>query len=345
MSCARYKLQLIFCTFLLLMATCGCSSSQEKAFLDDRAGLLSQTEQDHLVKYNAALLEDLDIHFKLIVLNAKTEDINRLAAELFDDLGKRTQGAKGLLFLLDPVGQQVRIEVGYDLEQIFPDILIGYLEHAQMIPFFEVGAVGPGIEATMELLISRMQRAITGYAFDPDHELPDLDHFSGGAGARSKAVIRAGDVGQQKEQTAGRDNFQPQATPEETLQLYMRALEEHIKDPQLPLFTPETRRFFSKWVVTNAQQDNEHRSLQDRTGATILRSGNHAVLRFPLEKRLQSPYFFRRGDGGWMLDFATMSIVFQMNHKNMWMMKTMEHPYMFAFADWSFDKNGFPVKR
>lgn len=345
MICAKNKLQLIFCIFLLLLTTFGCSSSQEKAFLDDRAGLLSQAEQEHLVKYNAALLDDLDIHFKLIVLNAKAEDINRLAGELFGDLGKRTKGAKGLLFLIDPVGQQVRIEVGYDLEQIFPDILIGYLEYAQMIPFFEIGAVGPGIEATMELLIGRIQRAMTGYAFDPDHELPDLDHFSGGAGARSNAVIRAGNVGQQKNQTAGRDNFQPQATSEETLQLYMHALNDHIKDPQLPLFTPETRKFFSKWVVTNAQQDNEHFSLRERAEATILRSGNYAVLRYPLERRLQSPYFFRKDDEGWMLDFATMNLVLQMNHKNMWMMKTMDHPYMFAFADWSFDKNGFPVKR
>lgn len=345
MICEENKLQLIFCTFLLLATIFGCSSSPETAFLDDRAGLLSQAEREHLVKYNAALLDDLDIHFKLIVLNAKADDINRLAAELFGDLGKRTKGAKGLLFLVDPVGQQVRIEVGYDLEQIFPDILIGYLEHAQMIPFFEVGAVGPGIEATMELLIGRMQRAVPGHAFDPDHELPDLAHFSGGAGVRSSAVIGAANVRQQKDQTARRDNFQPQATPEETLQFYMHALKTHVKDPQLPLFTPETRKFFSKWVVTDAQQDNELRSLRERVEATILRSGNYAVLRYPLESRLQSPYFFRKGDEGWMLDFATMNWVLQMNHKNMWMMKKMDHPYMFAFADWLFDKNGFPVKR
>ena len=344
MVCEKNTLWLTFCALLLLATIFGCSSQEEVTFLDDRAGLLSQAERAHLVQYNAALLDDLDIHFKLIVLKEKADDINELAAELFGDLGKRTKGAKGLLFLVDPVNQQVRIEVGYDLEQVFPDIFIGYLERAQMIPFFEVGRVGHGIEAAMELLIDRMQRGVAGYAFDPDQEFPDLDFFSGGAGARSSAVIGAKTIGQQKERSAERDTFQPQGTPEETLQRYMQVLQNHVKDSQLPLFTPETRAFFSKWVVTDAQQDNELRSLRERTEGKVLRSGNYAVLRYPLKSRLQSPYFFRKGNDGWMLDFATMSRVLRMNHKNMWMMKSMEHPYMFAFADWSFDRNGFPVK-
>lgn len=91
MTCTKNIRQLIIYILLLLVTTFGCSSAEKNVFLDDRAGLLSQKEQEHLVKYNAALLDDLDIQFKLIVLNAKAEDINSLAAELFGDLGKRTK--------------------------------------------------------------------------------------------------------------------------------------------------------------------------------------------------------------------------------------------------------------
>lgn len=44
-----------------------------------------------------------------------------------------------------------------------------------------------------------------------------------------------------------------------------------------------------------------------------------------------------------MLDMATMSEVVRMNHRNMWMFKSMDHPFMFAFRDWNFDKNGSPI--
>jgi uncharacterized membrane protein YgcG len=40
---------------------------------------------------------------------------------LFDDraLGRKTGGARGMLFLVDPQGKAVRLETGYDLEGIF----------------------------------------------------------------------------------------------------------------------------------------------------------------------------------------------------------------------------------
>ncbi len=41
-----------------------------------------------------------------------------------------------MLFLIDPSGKQVRIEIGYDLEPIFTDGFTGYIERRQMTPFF-----------------------------------------------------------------------------------------------------------------------------------------------------------------------------------------------------------------
>ena len=125
----QYCFNAAFILFLLLLLPLsGCSPDTPPAFLNDRANLLTVEEREHLVAYNRALLEDLDIHFKLVILDRESPDINTEAAEIFGDLGKETRAAKGLLFLVDPYGEQVRIEVGYDMEPVFPDLFVGYLE-------------------------------------------------------------------------------------------------------------------------------------------------------------------------------------------------------------------------
>ncbi len=159
-------------TFLLVVFYLNsCSDNNEPSFLDDRPTLLNEAQRTYLNDYNKALLRDLDIHFKLIILADRAEDIDELAAAVFGNLGQKTNGARGLLFLVDPMGEQVRIEVGYDLEGVFPDGFVGYVEEKQMVPFFEVGQVGIGVAATTELFVSRVQHFNTGDQFDPSQEL------------------------------------------------------------------------------------------------------------------------------------------------------------------------------
>ncbi|MFW2366099.1 MAG: TPM domain-containing protein [Desulforhopalus sp.] len=318
-----------------------CSPAKDNDFLEDRAAILTLEEKERITRVNKLLLKELDIHFKLLILDKKVDDINSLAVELFDNLGTKTRGAKGLLFLVDPLGKQVRIEVGYDLEAIFPDIFVGYLEREQMAPFFQMGRVGAGIEATSELFVSRVENASQGKEFDPSAELGQLSNYSGGGGARLDVGMNSGNL--DKTPISGASNYGAQDSPEKTLQVYKRVLQNHVKDPNLSLFTPQTRKFFSTWVVTNGQQDNELLTLQKATPDSVIVSGSYAVIRFPAHNRTQAPYFLQKGDKGWMLDFSTMSKVLRMNHRNMWMFKSLDHPFMFGFSDWTFDKNGFPI--
>jgi len=55
------------------------------------------------------------------------------------------------------------------------------------------------------------------------------------------------------------------------------------------------------------------------------------------------PHFLENNGQGWELDFATMNQVTRMNPRNMGHFTSREHSYMFGFADWKFDANGFPV--
>jgi len=259
--------------------------------------------------------------------------------KLFDEygLGKSTLAARGVLLLVDPQGHQVRLEIGYDLEPIFTDLLVGRVEQEQMVPFFQAGRVGPGLEATVELLVGAALR-------QPEETgtgKQQLPHLSGGGGAKTGATIGSGAPAKKPLANPGR--ITPGADPLETLRIYQEVLRERVKDPDLAIYTPESREFFRKWLVTDAQQSNELNSLSEvLDNGEVRRSGNFAVVRSDPGARTRAPYFLRRADQGWQLDFATMSRVISFNHLNQWHFITLNHPYMFAFSDWTFDKNGFP---
>lgn len=339
MSQARHTgLLSAFLFFLVLLA---CGKTEDRAFFVDRAGMLDQKARQRIVEYNRALLKDFNIHCRVVILGQRSMDINSEAADLFGDLGEKTGKARGLLLLIDPVGEQVRVEVGYDLEEIFPDIFVSYLEHEQMLPFFQQGKVGAGIEATEELFVARVQRSLAGNSFDPGVEIGGLSHYSGGGGARTKIVI--GEESMDKAAAVDSTAYQPQKSPERSLTLYMAVLRHKIKDPDLALYTPGTRKFLSRWVVTDAQQDNELSRLEGAVIDKVTIAGNRAVIRFPVGERALPPYFLENNGDGWAIDFATMSEFIRMNHKNMWHFVCRDHPYMFGFVDWRFDSNGYPM--
>ncbi|MBN2255684.1 MAG: TPM domain-containing protein [Deltaproteobacteria bacterium] len=344
-STMLFVISLAVATFaMFLFSNLSLSLETPLDFIDDRPGLLTEQEKDRINQLHRALLNDLDIHIKVIILGTGSSDIDREAVRLFQDhaLGATTRGSKGILLLIDPAGQQVRMEIGYDLEHIYTDGFIGYIERKQMVPFFQSGRVGPGIEATVEFLAGKAFGAVDESAYAIHEERPRVgDHLSGGAGAHTDITIGSG--APRKDSTQLASQFGPRDTPEETLNRYLTVLRLHIKDPLLGIYTPETRIFFSKWIVTDAQQDNQLISLEKLIDqGTAFRSGNRAVIRFPLSNRQASPYFFRRGPEGWMLDFASMNRCIRFNHRNQWFFSEKHHDFMFAFEDVFLDKNGFP---
>ncbi|NLC71712.1 MAG: hypothetical protein GX751_10180, partial [Desulfuromonadaceae bacterium] len=168
--------------------------------------------------------------------------------------------------------------------------------------------------------------------------------YSGGAGAKTAITIDSGTP--EKVPASDASRYIPQAEPVLTLKQYLEALSFHIKDPDLGIFTPESRRFFRQWLVTDAQQDNEFRRLLRNLPAAEVRiAGERAVIFFPVADRQVAPYFLRRGSEGWMLDFTGMNRWIAFNHKNQWHFKSLDHPYRFGFEHLAFDRHGFPHER
>jgi hypothetical protein len=181
--------------------------------------------------------------------------------------------------------------------------------------------------------------ATAGTAFVALQE-PGPAFLSGGAGAKTNYGTESPHLSP----AANNIQVSAQSTPQAALAAYTTVLATHNKRADLELYTPQTRSFFSKWTVTDAQFDNVLHKLRTSSPEKIITMDNLAVIRYPVQQRQQSPFLLVHGAQGWMFDFAAMHRLIGINHKNQWHFLSTEHPYMFGFTDWQFDSNGFPFK-
>ncbi len=323
-----------------LVLVCYATAGAAAPLVEDAAGLMRVEQRTRLAEHHAYLLKDHDIDYRVVTRN-DTGDINEFAVSRFEELGVGEASAtgRGLLLVIDPAQDLVRLEVGYSLEGVYPDAFIAYIEHRQMVPFFRAGRVADGILATTELIVTRAQRAQANAGFEDE----DWYAGSGGAGATTRARLGAGL--EPRSQTAA-----PAApagpSPEATLTSFFAAMQARNGNPDLVLYTPATRRMLAGWIMTRAQMDNvvrTYRSCQAES-ARYRPDRRYAVIRYPPAQRQCAPFFFERIAGTWTLDLTMMQRAIRFGRSNAWRFdRAAEHPYGFAFEDWRFDRNGFPV--
>lgn len=134
------------------------------------------------------------------------------------------------------------------------------------------------------------------------------------------------------------------ASPAQVLGHYMKTLEDNNTDPNLAIYTKDTREWKKSWSVTTSQMDNELRFLSKCSSYETKTMRSYAVIRFaPERNRGCPPYFLKKEGGAWRLDFLSMMKVIRFGSGNTWhFIPNVKHPYRFAFTDWLIDKNGFP---
>ena len=308
----------------------------------DGAALLSEAERRSIASYHDRLLADHAIDYR--VVTARTDgDVDRAAHEAFAALGAgaRSASGRGLLLLIDPGADRVRLEVAAGLEGVFTDAFVAYLEQRQMVPFFRTERVADGVLATTELIVARAREAAAGAVFDP----ATAGSFSLGGGASTAARLGAG-----PDRTWARDGSQvaPETTPAAAVAAYLAAMAARNGRPDLALYSAESRAMLGSWTMTPAQMDSVVRTYR-ACGAGEVRyggSGDLAVVRYAPDARQCAPWFLRREGGRWTLDLAATQRVIRFNHRNQWRMPDPDgHVYAFAFADWRFDRHGFPIDR
>lgn len=342
---------LLFVLFLTAdaLGALGTARPSQNEFIYDYARVLDN--KSSLEMHLKTLRESADMEMVVVTLpGLEGEGIDELATRIMGDwrIGKETGGLRGILFLLAVKERLVRFEVGYDLEPIYPDAFVGYIEQDQMAPFFELGRITDGISATLEMIIARAYEKIEDVSYRPDGEKGNrgATHFSGGAGANRRIAvgsIKIPDIIPYSGEI--QTYFSPQPTP---ALAFLRDIEKnrrHIRGYDFDLYTDETRRISREWAFTKAQMDNQVRNTQGKS-FTISIKKDRAVAIFPIKHRSNAPFFFQQCDRGWQVDIASMSRMIHFDMRNRFHMHFEGNPYLDLFKrDYAFDVYGYLYER
>lgn len=272
--------------------------------INDQAQLFTEEEKQYIGEYHAVLLDRYDLDYRIVTLNEET-DISLYALTVFNEhkIGSKSQTNRGLLLVIDTLHDTVRIEVSANLESVFTDSFVSYLEKRQMIQFFKERRVADGIFATSELVRIRAMEAANGEEFDKTQLTGSF-----GGGAQTKANIGAGKDLSNKE---GKPDVFASDDPQETLNRYINALRQRNGRSDLDIFTAESRVFMGTMLSTPAQMDNSVKRLKkcEVERITFSEDNQRAVLFHSLKYRECDPFLFAKGnDGKWRLDLKALGL-------------------------------------
>lgn len=334
----------LLCFFSALLFGGLACQSEPLPLVMDRAGLLTDPQKDQLALQHQFLLLDYDIDYR-VVTSIGSDDVDQAALELFESIsaGASSTTGRGLLLLLDSEREEVRLEVGYSLEGVFPDAFIAYVEQRQMVPFFVEERISDGILASTELIVDRAERASRNASWDDEIWMKG----SGGAGARS-STRQAPEFSTRPPSRPSDPVLASQRSPEDVVAAYLDAMSRRDNSPELDIYTDESRELLREWLVTPAQMDQVARAYKGCSQDQLSYSGagDRAVIRYPIRQRQCAPWFLRHSAQGWQLDLTMLQSTIQFGRSNAWHFNVgRSHPYEFAFDDWNLDANGFPISR
>ncbi len=318
-------------------------AAQSAPRLWDEAGLLNDAQKAFIARYHQVLLTDFDIDFRVLTESGE-RDIAQSALSAFETraVGALSQTGRGLLLLIMPDRDAVRMEVSEALEPAFTDTFVAYVQQRQMVPFFQSGRVADGILATTELLYFRALHAQAGENFDPRQ----LEAASSGAGAQTSARLGEGYNAAPFRQQTG--EVSAGDAPLATVQAYLKAMADRDARIDLPIYSQATQRMLANWTVTPAQMDNITQVYHACSAPQWRHTpdGIHAVLRYPVSERRCAPWFLVREGDAWRLDLTMMQQAIRFNHRNEWHFAPgITHDYSDAFADLALDDHGYPHDR
>ncbi len=349
---------LTLCITLMIVSGCDSKATEESTtqaakdkaeqiIIDDAYVLYDNEElMKQYREFNDYLLKTYDIDFRVITVSNE-DDIDLYANTQFAKLqqNSRSKSGKALLLVINTLQDKVRLEVSKALEPVYTDAFVSYIERKGFVPYFRDYKIADGVYMAAELVKDRALEATEGKEF-----MPPMKSESIGGGAKTKSYIGVADPNAKKgAQVAAHSSD----TPMDVLKKYLNVVKSHNKNPNLDIYTDATKQFFANWTVTDINQDNEVRFLQPcMNGKTIkyANDGIHAVAaNEPYDKhRTCAPYFFKKENGTWKLDIATMAKTIRFNQPMQWhfdMSKRLDGEgiyYAFAFDGYTFDHNGYP---
>jgi uncharacterized protein len=150
-----------------------------RGYVTDEAGVLSAAERARLTSVIEGLRARTGAEIAVVTVptTAPLDDFS-YAMKLADAWKPGNQKTDtGVVFLVATQDRKLRVLVGYGLEGILPDGLVGEIQDREVVPEFRAGRVGAGIVRGVEALATRIESGLEG------EEQPPSPRAKGGAPA------------------------------------------------------------------------------------------------------------------------------------------------------------------
>jgi tetratricopeptide (TPR) repeat protein len=289
-------------------------------------------------KYLALIKKDYAIEVLIVTLPSlpPTHTIESLAAEIFSNwqIGSTT-GGRGLLLLLSNKEKLIKIEVAYELEDVFTDIFNGYIEDKQLKAYFLSDQVDIGLVALMEEIEQRSRiKHQANYTVAQINEL-DTELLSGGAGAKRQLTDY-----REEEVSAVGQYYPPGHTPDEAWQTLIRSWENKVRDPDLGVYTEVTRLAYRDFKNLPDSRYEEDVATYKNKPYEVIGNDTYAVIFFGKKKGWDNaPFLFCRTAAGWQFDIVHQRKYVRMGRNPHWGIERADHPYVDLLAKCPFWMN------
>lgn len=299
---------------------------QEDIYLFDYAHILGDV-QEYANNYLKNIREKYTIEAVIVSLPALPEvkTIEELAVDILNNwqVGKET-GGRGIVLLLADEEKKVKLEVSYELEDMFTDMFCGYVEDLQLGPNFLGGQLGIGMLAVMEELENRAQLRHQGDYTKESIAAMDRNLLSGGAGA-GKDLTRF----QKEEVKESGQRYPAGKTPEEAWQTLIQSWRDKARDPNLGVYTEITKLTYRDYQnLPDSRYEEDVRTYAEKP-YQVIQNDNYAVVFFGNKPGWEnSPFLFCRTAEGWKFDLVHQRKYIRMGSSPSWGIERGNYPYI-----------------
>jgi hypothetical protein len=295
-------------------------------YVYDYAGILADTRES-TTRFLEIIKSDYAIDAMVVTTTAlpPTHTIESLAAELFSNwkIGQNTD-ARGILLILSDKEKLVKIEVSYELEDVFTDIFCGYIEDKQLKSYFLSNQVEIGLVAVLEEIEQRAQ-----VKHQDDYTIADIDQLdgdllSGGGGAKRKLSEY-----QPEAASAPGQNYPPGHSPQEAWRTLVRSWQDKVRDPNLGVYTHITKLAYRDFRnLPDSRYEEDVRTYKNKP-FEVLQNDRYAVIFFGKKKGWENaPFLFGRTEAGWQFDIVHQRKYVRMGKSPKWGIERAGYPYV-----------------
>jgi hypothetical protein len=292
----------------------------------DYAEILQDIEES-TGRYLQGIKSDYAIEAVIVTVPAlpQNHSIESLAAALFSnwEIGQTT-GGRGILLILADKEKLIKIEVSYELEDVFTDIFCGYIEDKQLKNYFLSNQLNIGLVAVLEEIEQRAQIKQQADYTVADIDRLDRELLSGGAGAKRQLS----DFQPETTSAAG-ENYPAGRTPNEAWQTLIRSWENKVRDPDLGVYTHITRLAYRDFQNLPDSRYEEDAQTYKNKPYKVNQDGPYAVIFFGKDKGWSNaPFLFCRTESGWQFDIVHQRKYVRMGKNPYWGIERSDYPYV-----------------